>query len=149
LEGHRSLLDHNFIVDTESFWDSLDGAHHDRVVFYRKSFLYWSRFCEDKVRFSKVDEPILEFACISEALNKLQDFSCHTTGNHSSGSSNGGNNLSSEHFRSMERAFVEPIVARSNIGSGMNKFNVEVRVIVLLKINGLNRLRVVRFVVSR
>src|SRR5205814_1918381 len=87
-------------------------------------FIYFSRLRKDKERQSQVNKAVLKNLNRFKSLDKLVDFSTHSTSNHSSSSSNSRNDLSSNHLGLLLIVLWNCVVSSSQVCCGMNKVNV-------------------------
>jgi len=126
LEGHRPFLDHYLIVDAESFGNGFDRPAHDRVEFNGVGYGNRERFREDVLIVSHVDEGVLVVTQLVLALNEGHKLPHDLTSDHGVGSDHRGDHLTDPHLSLDERAFIDSVIARSNVSSRMDEVHVEV-----------------------
>jgi hypothetical protein len=69
-------------------------------------------------------------------LDVFEDFVAYDAGDHSSGGCNGRDDLTSDHLGLVAVAFRDGVVASAKVGASVNEVNMEVCVVILLKISG-------------
>jgi hypothetical protein len=138
LEGHRSFLDDDLIVDTESFWDSFDRSTHDRIEFNRHGGLDGERLNKEVIVVGHVDEGILVVFELVHALDEVNHLAHHLSTDRASSCADLGNNFADPHLGFDFSALLNPEVARSNVGSRVNQVHVEVVVVVLVEVDRLD-----------
>lgn len=130
-------LNHDLVIDGVALGDGLDLAHEDRVVLLRLSLVGGSRLREDEERKGEVDEAILVGIEVIVALDKFVHLSSNAASDHGGCGSDGRDDLSSNHLGLLLVALVDSVVASAEVGSSMNEVDVEVGVIILFELDGM------------
>mmetsp|Transcript_38460 Transcript_38460/g.96752 ORF Transcript_38460/g.96752 Transcript_38460/m.96752 type:complete len:1041 (+) Transcript_38460:293-3415(+) len=131
-------INNDLIPASPSSRDRLDIAHVDHIIVLL-SLDGWERFEQLKGTKTKVHVATEEDTHIT-AVHDLEHFQFDQTSNHCSGGCNCRNDLTSNHLGAMTSSRFDLIVPRAHVGAGGGKVNVEVGIIILLKVVRLNRL---------
>ena len=137
LEGDGSI-DNNLVINGEALRNGLHFALKNYIELFRLGLVDFSGFREHEKRKGKIDETILVYFDVGQSLDKLVDFSSDATSDHSSGSSDSGDNFTSNHFGLHLVAFTNFVVSSSEVRGGMDKVDVVVGVIILFKFMSLD-----------
>ena len=70
-------------------------------------------------------------------MDELVNFATYAASDHSCRSSDGRDDLSSDHLGLLLLAFLDSIVTSAKISCGVNEVDVEVAIIILFKVNGV------------
>lgn len=138
LESKRALIDVCLIVDCIAFWNRFDSTHGDWIVIFWFDFVDWVWLRENEEWKSQVDKTVLNVFKSSISLNELVDLSRNGTSNHSSSCGDSWDDLTSNSFSLVSLVGGDLIIYRSQVWTVVNEINVEIGIIILLKLSSLN-----------
>lgn len=139
--SHGSLLFQS-VPNSPVFRDGLDGSKHNGVVILARVLLGFVRFREHEHGQCQVNERVLEVTDLVFALHELVNLRGDGSSNHGSGGGDGRDDLSGNHLGLLPFTLSDLVVPGSEIGGGVDEVDMEVRVVVLLKVRGFDVLGV-------
>lgn len=125
----------NGVPDGPARRHSLDRSAHDNVHLLILMLLGRRWLCEDKEGNPKIDECIPIVLDLVSSLDNLVQLRHDRSCDHGGRGSNGRDDLASDHLRVLSLALRDVVVLSSQLSGSMDVVNVEVAVIVLLKVS--------------
>ena len=134
LECHRALIDRDLVVVGKTFRQHRHWAAHNWVEFLRRILFDVIGLTEKEQRQREVDKGILKLGDIIKALRELENLVADDTGDHGGSGRDGRDDLAGDHFRLVAIALLNFIVTSAKIRARVYEINVEVLVVILLKV---------------
>jgi len=135
LDGHRTLLQHSLIVVSVAFGNTSHWAEHNGVHFPRLVLLDIIGLGNHEIGKGQVDKGVLELLDVGEALSVLVDLIGDNTSDHGCGGGNGRDDLASNHLHLVALAFSNLVIAGSQVRASCDEVDVEVLVVIFLKVS--------------